>query len=239
MIDSEHFTKIQSSLNLFYDKDSILRVKTRICGFEHFTYNKFPTLLKNDSYFTKLIVLKTHEDGCHSGTDPTLNFIRSNVWIIRDRQTVKKLLKSCFICKFVHGKTMVPPETPALPKFRVQCGHSFENIGADFAGPLYCKEKSGYVSKVYILPFLCYITRAVHSEITSSEGQHSLILAIRQFISGRGSYNLVISDNFKTFKSEEVKIYLRNDFTGLDFILDRSPWWGKFYKRLIEQRNPA
>ena len=33
MIDSEHFTKIQSSLNLFYDIDSILRVKTCICGY--------------------------------------------------------------------------------------------------------------------------------------------------------------------------------------------------------------
>ena len=40
MIDSEHFTKIQSSLNLFYDNDSILRMKFRICGFENFTYNK-------------------------------------------------------------------------------------------------------------------------------------------------------------------------------------------------------
>ena len=58
MADSENFTKIQSNLNLFYDKDSILIVKTRICGFEHFTYNKFPTLLKNDSYFTKLICIK-------------------------------------------------------------------------------------------------------------------------------------------------------------------------------------
>ena len=53
VIDSEHFTKIQSSLNLFYDSDSILRVKTRICGFENVTYNKkSPTLLKNDHYFT-------------------------------------------------------------------------------------------------------------------------------------------------------------------------------------------
>ena len=33
MIDSEHFAKIQSSLNLFYDNDSILRVKTCICGY--------------------------------------------------------------------------------------------------------------------------------------------------------------------------------------------------------------
>ena len=151
MIDSEHFTNIQSSLDLFYDDDNTLRVKTRICGFENFTYNKkFRTSLKNDSYFTKLIVLKSHEDVYHSGVDSTLNFIRLDFWIIRGRQTVKKLLKSCFIWKFVHGKTMVPPETPALPTFRVHCCHSFEKVGVDFAGPLYCKEKSGDMSKVCI-----------------------------------------------------------------------------------------
>ena len=66
MIDSKCYTKIQNSLNLFYDNDSILRVKTCICGFENFTCNKFPRLLKNASYFTKLIVLKSHEDVWHS-----------------------------------------------------------------------------------------------------------------------------------------------------------------------------
>ena len=33
IIDSEHFTKIRSSLKLFYDNGSILRVKTCICGY--------------------------------------------------------------------------------------------------------------------------------------------------------------------------------------------------------------
>ena len=166
MIDSEHFTKIQSNLNLFYENDSILSVKTRICGFENFTYNKkFPTLLNMDSYFTELIVLKFYEDVCHSGADSTLNFLRLNFWIITGREIVKKLLKSCFSCKFV---------------------------------------KSSFSSQV----------------------QHLLTLAIRQVISRRGRCNLVISNNFRTSKSEEVKNYLRNNFIKWDVMLDRSPWWG-------------
>ena len=60
-----------------------------------------------------------------------------------------------------------------------------------------------------------------------------LILVIRRFISRRGHYNLVLSDNFKTFISEEVKSYLRNNFIRWDFILDRCPCWGGFYERLI------
>ena len=81
MIDSEHFTKIQSTLNLFYDNNSILRGKSRICCFESFTYNKkFPTLLKIDSYFRKLIVLKSREDVCHSGADSTLFYLQICSW---------------------------------------------------------------------------------------------------------------------------------------------------------------
>ena len=74
---------------------------------------------------------------------------------------MKKFLKSCFICKFVYGKTKVPLETPALPTFRKYGSHSFENVGVDFASPLYCKEKSGDMSKVYLLLFTCCVTQAV------------------------------------------------------------------------------
>ena len=78
---------------------------------------------------------------------------------------MKKLL-SCFICKFVYGKIMVPSETSALPTFRVHCSHSFENVGVDFPGPLYWKEKSGDMSKVYILLSTCCVTQTVHLENT-------------------------------------------------------------------------
>ena len=84
MIDSEYFTKIQSSLSLFYDNDSILRVNTRICDFQNFgNNNKLPTLLQSACYFTKLILLNFREGGCDSGVDSTLNFIRSSFWITR------------------------------------------------------------------------------------------------------------------------------------------------------------
>ena len=44
---------------------------------------------------------------------------------------------------------------------------------------------------------------------------------------------LFISDNFKTFKSREVKSYLRNNSIEWKFILDKAPNWGGFYERLI------
>ena len=89
------------------------------------------------------------------------------------------------------------------------------------------------MGEIYILLLTCCVTRVVHLQITSSQGQHSLILAIRQFISRRDCCNLVISDDLKTFKSKEVKNYLRNNFFRWNFILDRYLWVVGFDERLI------
>ena len=39
--------------------------------------------------------------------------------------------------------------------------------------------------------------------------------------------------NFKSFKSSEVKLFVASKRITRDFILERSPWWGGFYKRLV------
>ena len=44
----------------------------------------------------------------------------------------------------------------------------------------------------------------------------------------------MIHNNFKTLKSERVKDFLRNNNIEWKFILECSPWWGGFYKRLID-----
>ena len=44
---------------------------------------------------------------------------------------------------------------------------------------------------------------------------------------------MAISDNFKTFKSIEIKDFLREKDIKWEFILEKSPWWGGFYERLI------
>ena len=41
--------------------------------------------------------------------------MREKYWIVRDRQNVRKILKKCYVCKIVPGKTLKPVETPTLP----------------------------------------------------------------------------------------------------------------------------
>ena len=44
---------------------------------------------------------------------------------------------------------------------------------------------------------------------------------------------MVISDNFRTFLSKELKVFLLEKRIEWNFILQKSPWWGGFYERLI------
>ena len=70
-------------------------------------------------------------------------------------------------------------------------------------------------------------------ELTSDVNSNSVILTLRRVISRRGILRLFISDNFKTFKSADVKRFCNTKEIVWKFILERSPWWGGFYERLI------
>ena len=72
----------------------------------------------------------------------------------------------------------------------------------------------------------CTSTRAVHLEVTTDVNANSLLLALRRFFAGKGIPNMIISDNFKAFKAQSVKIFCKVNSIKCKFILERSPWWG-------------
>ena len=188
-------------------------MKTRFNQLITFSYtNKFPTLLRSQSHFTMLVVLKIHERTYHSGVGITLSSICELYWIVKGWQIVKKVLQKWVLCKFIKGQTITPPETPYLPSFKINWNHAFEHVGVDYEGPVYCKnvnKQNTESLKCYILLITCAVTRAVHTEATPDIGGYSLKLALIRFFSRRGVSKLVISDNFKNFKSVEIKDFLR------------------------------
>ena len=118
LVAESKFDKLKNSLKLFCDKDSIWRLKTRLNQVITFRYsNKFPILLKSQSHFTMLVVLKIHERTYHSGVGETLRNILELYWIVKGRQTVEKVLRKWVLCKFIQGQIITPPGTPYFPSF--------------------------------------------------------------------------------------------------------------------------
>ena len=192
-----------------------------------------PILLRNDSYFTKPIIENIHVDVHHSGVASTLTKLRSQFWLVKGRSSVKKVINRCIICKFTLVNFFYLHLHHSWPKYRVCCEYPFENVDVDYVGPLYIRDiyhKSKEMHKCYIT---CATTRCVHLELVSGFHADTLLLCLKRFISRGGKPNLFFSDNFKTFKSKEVKTFLLNRQIKWEFILEKSTWWGGFYERLI------
>ena len=133
-------------------------------------------------------------------------------------------MKKCVTCKILQGKTLKPSDCSSLPKFRLEWNHAFENVGLDYAGPLFIKEKDN-AEKFYILLFTCAVTRAIHLELCTNVSATVLILDISRFSSRRGLPILLVSDNFKSFKSIEVKNFLLKGGIKWQFILVALVGW--------------
>ncbi|GFT19709.1 integrase catalytic domain-containing protein [Trichonephila clavipes] len=133
--------------------------------------------------------------------------------------------------------------TAPLPALRVEQSAPFSVFGIDFGGPLYTKDEN----KHYIVLFTCAVTRALHLELVNNLTTETFLLALRRFISRRGLYSKNLTDNANTFKKSElelknlwkiisdptVKASYASHKIYWQFIIERAPWWGGFYERLI------
>ena len=129
--------------------------------------------------------------------------------------------------KKVLRKTLHGPEPPTLPSFRVApYSFAFINIGLDYAGLLFVKSIYGQESSMFkanACLFTCTTSRNVRVQLRPSMATDALIRCFKRFIVRRGSVK-IISDNFKSFLSEQLKQFLAKERISWKFILPKSPW---------------
>ncbi|KAL9979037.1 hypothetical protein ACROYT_G016629 [Oculina patagonica] len=238
-----------TQFNLFLNDQQIIRCKGRVSNAPLSEESKNPILLPSKHPLTNLIIQDVHSKIKHSGIKDTLTTIRERFWVPRGREAVKRILRKCVTCRRVEGAPYRPPPTPDLPMERVSLDPPFAHTGLDFIGPLYIhngkssKEKGS--DKVYICLFTCASTRAIHLELTPSLSVESFLLAFRRFVNRQGLPVTLLSDNAKTFRSaskdirkiiqsDEVMRYLTDNRIPWNFIIERAPWWGGFWERMVK-----
>ncbi|XP_054717257.1 uncharacterized protein LOC129226651 [Uloborus diversus] len=251
IVDLERSQKVSDSSKIrslvpFLDPRNILRIKRRLDESEFSLDEKQPIILPKNSKFSELLILHEHTKNFHIGVTATLVMLRRKFWIAKGRQLVKKVLRKCFICRKYKSKP-ANEITAQLPKDRIVENPPFEICGLDFAGAiLYKCDKE--VKKAYFAIFTCAVTRGIHLELVSSMSTKHFLLAFRRFISRRGSCSVVYSDNAKSFKAankdlmyfynilqdSEFKDFISSRGINWKFIVERAPWWGGFYERLVK-----
>ena len=86
------------------------------------------------------MILDAHDSALHRSVDSTLKRVRSHFRVIRGRQTVKKVIKPCVLCKWFQGHTLKPRPIADLPSYRVCSEHALDTTGIGYAGPLLVKD---------------------------------------------------------------------------------------------------
>ncbi|XP_043476348.1 uncharacterized protein LOC122507610 [Leptopilina heterotoma] len=89
-----------------------------------------------------------------------------------------------------------------LPEKRLSFERSFLNVGVDYCGPFYVKQRrhrNRGKDKVHIAVFICFATKAVHFEVVSDETTDAFLGCLKRFFSRRGKAKTIHSDNGRNF----------------------------------------
>ena len=170
--------KFISDLNLFLDEDQLLRSRGRLNEGDIAYDANCPKLLSPKSFLCQLIVEDLHFQNHHAGVQQILSLVRKEFWIPQGRNTVKKILRQCVVCRYDKRKAFPYPGPPSLPMERVQYVRPFECTGVDFTGAIKVRTRSGETQKFYICLFTCVATRAVHLQLINSLSAEAFVLCL-------------------------------------------------------------
>ena len=109
--------------------------------------------------------------------------------------------------------------------------YALANVGVDHAGPLFVKNIYGTsteMHKAYILLLTCSTSRAIHLELVSDVSGPATVRGLHRFIGRKRTPHFIVSDNYKSFESLELRQFLWSKSVDWDFILLASPWWSGF-----------
>ncbi|XP_043263445.1 uncharacterized protein LOC122403778 [Colletes gigas] len=240
-------------LNAFLDNDGMLRVGGRLKHSLMPFHQKHPIILPK-ARATTLIIEDIHRSHLHAGIQATLYAVRRRYWPIDGRSQVWKAVKICVQC----SRAQPPPVDYImgnLPAPRVTESRPFSNVGIDYCGPFFIKERrhrNRSRVKVYVAVFICLAVKAVHLELVSDLTSEAFIAALRRFIARRGLCTSISSDNGTNFVGannelrelktlldsddhiNKVKTFLADRLIDWNFIPPLSPHFGGLWEAAVK-----
>ncbi|XP_076375571.1 uncharacterized protein LOC143258910 [Megalopta genalis] len=243
-----------NTLDPFLDRDGVIRVGGRLKHADIPYSQQHPIVLPKSHHLTTLILRNEHLRSMHAGVQATLYSTRQRYWPLDGRNQTRKVIRQCIKCFRAN-----PPNTECmmgdLPKARVNEDRPFNNVGVDYCGPFFVKEKkfrNRNRIKVYVAVFVCLAVKAVHLELVSDMTTDGFLAALRRFTARRGKCHAIYSDNGTNFvganrelkeihqllssqdHQRKVDAYLTNEGINWHFIPPRSPNFGGLWEAAVK-----
>ncbi|XP_055638295.1 uncharacterized protein LOC129776590 isoform X2 [Toxorhynchites rutilus septentrionalis] len=230
--DRQHRTVAKSSRIYkrwpFLDQNGVLRMRGRLGTAPHVPYEaKYPTILPHQHRITFLLVDWFHCHFHHANRETITNELRQRFEILKLRALISRVARRCCWCR-VTKVSPKPPVMAPLPEIRSKPFiRPFTYVGIDYFGPVHVKVGRS-LAKRWVALFTCLTIRAVHLEIVHSLSTESCIMAIRRFVSRRGTPAEFYSDNGTCFqganKELRKEIETRNTELALTFTSAKTKW---------------
>ena len=195
---------ISSSLKFLYpflDETGLLRVGGRIQNSKTSVNARHQIILPSKNHLVQLLIRECHIRTLHGGFQLVLSTIRQRYWIIRARDSIRRITRSCVTCRKVKSNSM-KQLMGNLPSPRVNISHPFLQTGVDYAGPfeiIKTRGRGAKTIKCYFAIFMCLATKAVHLECVMDLTTEAFLGCLNRFVSRRGLPNSMHSDNATNF----------------------------------------
>ncbi|XP_033222851.1 uncharacterized protein LOC117176704 [Belonocnema kinseyi] len=187
-------------LNPFPDQ-GIIKVGGRLANANVPDSHKHPIVLPKHHHISKIIIRDEHIDRMHAGVNATLYGVRETFWPIDGRNTVRHVVRQCIRC-FRAKPSEVKYIMGNLPKNRVSLSRLFTDVGVDYCGPFFIKERrhgNRIKIKTYVSIFVCLATKAVHLELACDLSTEAFLASLKRFLARRGLPNSISPDNATNF----------------------------------------
>jgi len=202
-----------TNLNPFLDENGLIRVGGRLQNSQLSFGQKHPIILPSRHPLTDRIIREIHERHYHTGIQATLYILRQKFWLTDGRNQVRKIVRTYVRC-FNFNANPVKYKMGNLPSSRVSGNTPFTNVGVDFCGPFFIKEKKHRNQtrvKAYVCVFVCMLIKAIHLEVVSDLTTEGFLAALRRFMARRGLPQHIHSDNGSNFigaKNQLKELYV-------------------------------
>ncbi|XP_066925113.1 uncharacterized protein [Clytia hemisphaerica] len=224
-------------LDLFYDEIGVLRLRGRLENAPLPYDTRHPIWLPPGHDVTELYIADAHRKVLHNGARETVAEMKTRFYVPRLRQKVRSFIHKCTVCRRMEGPSYLYPEKSNLPKFRF-AETPFSTIGIDYAGPYLVRnvydENDKSTHKCWISLITCLSCRAIHLDIAKNYDSQACCDVLKRFIARYGVPKLVVSDNGTSFIGPEVRNFATNNDIVWKFNLQKAPWQGGVFERLIK-----
>ncbi|XP_068243740.1 uncharacterized protein [Palaemon carinicauda] len=127
-------------LGLYVDESGVIRCQGRIQNADLSKSAKHPVYVASRHPLWPLIVSHYHVLNLHCNTNTLVIILRQQFWAGKIRQSVKKILKACLLCKKVQNQPLSIPGFPPLPPERVKHEVPFSCVGSVYMGNISVSE---------------------------------------------------------------------------------------------------